>query len=206
MSGRTTLAPFRKAGFDAYLIRPVRPVSLVAHTFGIDPAKQGPFSERPMSPGDVRQGPIAPQHSVLLVDDNEINALVAQRMLEKLGCDVTVARHAREAVESCTHASKAAASDFDLVLMDVHMPDIDGFEAARLIRNLYRAANRTAPPIAALTANAFAEDRQRCLDAGLDDYLAKPFERCEIEALLNRWCRRDGRPSPSPAPNRTFAA
>jgi PAS domain S-box-containing protein len=204
MSGRTTLAPFRKAGFDAYLIRPVRPVSLVAHTFGIDLAQQGPFSEL-VAPDDVRQGPIAAQCSVLLVDDNEINALVAQRMLEKLGCDVTVARHAREAIESCTHASKTAGSDFDLVLMDVHMPDIDGFEAARLIRDLYRAANRKSPPIAALTANAFAEDRQRCLDAGLDDYLAKPFERCEIEALLNRWCR-EGRPAPSPAPNRDFAA
>jgi CheY-like chemotaxis protein len=158
-----------------------------------------------MSSDDVRRGPTVAQHSVLLVDDNEINALVAQRMLEKLGCDVTVARHAREAVESCTHASKAAQSDFDLVLMDVHMPDIDGFEAARLIRDLYRAANRKAPPIAALTANAFAEDRQRCLDAGLDDYLAKPFERCEIEALLNRWCR-DDRPTPKPGPTRNFAA
>ncbi len=205
MSGRTTLAPFRKAGFDAYLIRPVRPVSLVAQTFGIDLVQQGSFSERPISLDDVRQVPIAARHSVLLVDDNEINALVAQRMLEKLGCDVTVARHAREAVESCTQASKAVGSDFDLVLMDVHMPDIDGFEAARLIRDLYRGANRKAPPIAALTANAFAEDRQRCLDAGLDDYLAKPFERCEIEALLNRWCR-DDRPAPKLGPTRNFAA
>jgi CheY-like chemotaxis protein len=183
----------------------VRPVSLVTHLFGPEPAQQGRSSEWSTPTGDVRQDPTAALRRVLLVDDNDINALVAQRMLEKLGCDVTVARHAREAVETCTRASKGAGSDFDLVLMDVHMPDIDGFEAARLIRDLYRAASRKAPPIAALTANAFAEDRQRCLDAGLDDYLAKPFERCEIEALLDRWCR-DGRSSPKPGPARNFAA
>lgn len=205
MSGRTTLAPFRKAGFDAYLIRPVRPVSLITHIFGIDAAQQGPVSERPMSTGDVRQDPTAAQRRVLLVDDNDINALVARRMLEKLGCDVTVARHAREAVESCTHASKDASSDFGLVLMDVHMPDVDGFDAARLIRDVYRAAGGQAPPIAALTANAFAEDRQRCLDEGLDDYLAKPFERGEVEALLDKWCHDDRSP-PATEPTRDFAA
>ena len=101
------------------------------------------------------------------------------------------------------HAARATSADagFDLILMDVHMPDIDGFEAARLIRELYRARRaarlRPSPP---LTANAFAEDRQRCLDAGLDDYLAKPFERHEIEALLDKWCG-DGS-----SPARTVAA
>jgi CheY-like chemotaxis protein len=77
------------------------------------------------------------------------------------------------------------------------MPDIDGFEAARLIRDLYGVASREHPPIAALTANAFAEDRQRCLDAGLDDYLAKPFERYEIEALLDKWSAERGSPTAS---------
>ena len=205
MSGRTTLAPFRKAGFDAYLIRPVRPVSLVAHLFAAEPPQQGRSGEWSPSTADVRQDPTAAPRRVLLVDDNDINALVAQRMLEKLGCDVTVARHAREAVAICTHASEGAEPNFDLILMDVHMPEIDGFEAARLIRDLYRAANRKTPPIAALTANAFAEDRQRCLDAGLDDYLAKPFERSEIEALLDKWCS-DDHSSPHPRSTRTFAA
>jgi CheY-like chemotaxis protein len=204
MSGRTTLTPFREAGFNAYVIRPVRPISLVTYLLGTDPIQPSHPDERPTTAEDVRQDRGAQQRRVLLVDDNDINALVAQRMLEKLGCDVTVARHAREAVAACT-SSQDTKPDFDLILMDVHMPDIDGFEAARLIRSLYGAANREHPPIAALTANAFAEDRQRCLDAGLDDYLAKPFERCEIEALLDKWCG-DGRSLSAQEPTRNFAA
>ena len=188
MSGRTTLAPFRQVGFDAYLIRPLRPLSLVTHLFAAEPAQQGRIDERQNETANWRSGSSTRQRRVLLVDDNDINALVAQRMLEKLGCRVTVARHAREAVSICAQTNTDAEFDFDLVLMDIHMPDVDGFEAARMIRDLYRTADRQAPPIAALTANAFAEDRQRCLDAGLDDYLAKPFERSEIEALLDKWC------------------
>jgi PAS domain S-box-containing protein len=200
MSGRTTLAPFRAAGFNAYLIRPVRPVSLVTYLFGTEPVQPSHSDERPTVTGDIQQESSTWQRRVLLVDDNDINALVAQRMLERLGCDVTVARHAREAVAICAHASEGAEPNFDLILMDVHMPEIDGFEAARRIRELYRSTDRKAPPIAALTANAFAEDRQRCLDAGLDDYLAKPFERSEIEALIDRWC------SDGPSSSRNFAA
>ncbi len=202
MSGRTTLRPFREAGFDAYVIRPVRPVSLVTYLLGTGPVPSRQASEQPAAREDAAQDRATQRRRVLLVDDNDINALVAQRMLEKLGCEVAVARHAREAIAICTLASKATAPDFDLILMDVHMPDIDGFEAAQLIRDLYGAAGREHPPIAALTANAFAEDRQRCLDAGLDDYLAKPFERREIEALLDKWCS-GGRP---PAPSSTIVA
>ena len=198
MSGRTTLAPFRAAGFDAYLIRPVRPVSLVTYLFGTEPVQASQADERPKAMDGVR--PDRGISRMLLVDDNDVNALVAQRMLERLGCDVTVARHAREAVAICTRASQGTEPNFDLILMDVHMPDIDGFEATRWIRDLYRAAGAKTPPVVALTANAFAEDRQRCLDAGLDDYLAKPFERREIEALIDKWCG-DGA---SPAGN--FAA
>ena len=205
MSGRTTLAPFRQAGFDAYLIRPLRPLSLVTHLFAAEPARQRGIDERQNETANWRSGSSTRQRRVLLVDDNDINALVAQRMLEKLGCRVTVARHAREAVSTCAQTNTDAEPDFDLVLMDIHMPDVDGFEAARMIRDLYRAADRQAPPIAALTANAFAEDRQRCLDAGLDDYLAKPFERSEIEALLDKWCS-DVRPWPKAETASDFAA
>jgi CheY-like chemotaxis protein len=203
MSGRTALTPFREAGFDAYLIRPIRPVSLVTYLLGTEPVQPSHPEERPATTDDVCQDWATQPRRVLLVDDNDINALVAQRMLEKLGCDVAVARDAREAVAICTLASQGTTPDFDLILMDVHMPDIDGFEAAKLIRDLYGAASREHPPIAALTANAFAEDRQRCLDAGLDDYLAKPFERHEIEALLDKWGaeRRSSTPS-----SRHFAA
>ena len=197
MSGRTTLMPFRETGFDAYLIRPIRPVSLVTYLLGTELVQPSLSDERPAATDGVCHRRATQPRRVLLVDDNDINALVAQRMLEKIGCEVTVARHAREAVAICTLASQGTTPDFDLILMDVHMPDIDGFEAARLIRDLYGVASREHPPIAALTANAFAEDRQRCLDAGLDDYLAKPFERYEIEALLDKWSAERGSPTPS---------
>jgi len=75
----------------------------------------------------------------------------------------------------------------DLVLMDIHMPEMDGIEATKVIHQLCRTRDTKAPPIVALTADAFSEERQRYLEAGLDDYLAKPFEREELEALLAKW-------------------
>ncbi|MEQ1616056.1 MAG: response regulator, partial [Hyphomicrobiaceae bacterium] len=81
---------------------------------------------------------------------------------------------------------------FDVVLMDVHMPEMDGLEAARQIR-LLAAPGVVVPPIVALTANAFPEDRARCLEAGMSDYLAKPFERADLERILARWGMRQDR-------------
>ena len=80
---------------------------------------------------------------------------------------------------------------YDIVLMDAHMPVLDGLEATRVIKELYAARNddaSPAPPIIAVTANAFDEDRRRCLEAGMDDYLAKPFDREELHRLLEHWC------------------
>ena len=80
---------------------------------------------------------------------------------------------------------------YDLILMDVHMPVLDGLEATRCIKSLCGAVSdgiATSPPIVALTANAFDDDRRRCLEAGMDDYLAKPFDREDLYRLLKRWC------------------
>jgi CheY-like chemotaxis protein len=98
------------------------------------------------------------------------------------------------AVRAGSELAQGNGKGFDLVLMDIHMPDIDGVEAARRIRALYPDGARPAagrPPIVALTANAFAEDRDVYLEAGLDDYLAKPFEKADLAPLLARW-RRPG--------------
>jgi CheY-like chemotaxis protein len=122
--------------------------------------------------------------SVLLAEDNDINALLASTVLEKSGAHVTRARNGAEAVAKARN-ELTQGKGFDLVLMDIHMPDMDGVEAARRIRELYPEAARPGigrPPIVALTANAFAEDRAAYLAAGLDDYLAKPSPRC-----LPRW-------------------
>ena len=94
---------------------------------------------------------------------------------------------------------------FDLVLMDVFMPGLDGLDATRAIRDLYREAGldpASGPPIIALTANAFAEDRERCLASGMNDYLAKPFDAEHLGALLRRWvpnCQTGTAKSSSPA-------
>ena len=103
---------------------------------------------------------------------------------------------ARDGAEAIAKARSERTDDkaqgFDLVLMDIHMPDMDGVEAAREIRALYAEDARPGegrPPIVALTANAFAEDRAAYLAAGLDDYLAKPFDRQDLMALLARWGR-----------------
>ena len=133
---------------------------------------------------------------MLIAEDNAINALLAERLLEKMGCTSMVAVDGEQAVELMRQALEGAARAFDLVLMDVHMPKLDGLEAARQMRGMARepgSRRSTLPPIVAVTANAFPEDRRRCLEAGLDDYLAKPFDRAELEALI---ARRGLRPLP----------
>ncbi|HEU0199651.1 MAG TPA: ATP-binding protein [Burkholderiaceae bacterium] len=124
---------------------------------------------------------------VLLVEDNEVNRELACAMLGVFGLVPAVASNGQEAVALCS------TEDFALVLMDVQMPVMDGFEAVRLIRDLETrrgpVAGRTwsRVPVAAVTANALKGDRERCLAAGFDDYLPKPFALEEVEALLRRW-------------------
>nr|BFD43491.1 response regulator [Pseudomonas sp. FFPRI_1] len=116
--------------------------------------------------------------NILLVEDNPVNQLVAKGMLSKLGCAVTVAAHGAEAL------NQLEQHGFDLVLMDCNMPVMDGYEASRQIR---RSGRWPDLPIIALTANAMPEERERCRAAGMSDYLAKPFRREELIALLDLW-------------------
>ena len=99
----------------------------------------------------------------------------------------------REAVEAFQRILAGTDTPVDLVLMDVHMPVLDGLEASRAIRRLHVSRTAKCPPIVAVTANAFEEDRRQCLDAGMDDYLAKPFDRDDLDRLLDRWCGDKGR-------------
>jgi len=115
---------------------------------------------------------------ILLVEDNPVNQLVAKGMLGKLGCQVQVAAHGQEALDCLERDS------FDLVLMDCNMPVMDGYEASRRIRQSSRWPEL---PIVALTANAMPEERERCRAAGMNDYLAKPFRREELLALIEHW-------------------
>ncbi|MDP9521752.1 hybrid sensor histidine kinase/response regulator [Pseudomonas putida] len=120
---------------------------------------------------------------ILLVEDNPVNQLVAKGMLAKLGCQVQLATQGAEALE------QLELDDFDLVLMDCNMPVMDGYEASRRIRQSGRWPNL---PIVALTANAMPEERERCRAAGMNDYLAKPFRREELLALIDHWVPLSG--------------
>ena len=119
---------------------------------------------------------------ILLVDDNYINQEMAREMLALHGLEVSVANNGREALQ------KIEQQHFDLVFMDCQMPEMDGFEATRHIRDDERQQKSDTPlSIIALTANAMQGDRERCLQAGMNDYLAKPFSQSKLEAVLATW-------------------
>jgi len=194
-SERADIPRLRKQGINGYLVRPVRPLSALTQLFAEEGAHQprsatlSAFNGVPLDASDVAKG-----ISILLAEDNDINALLARTVLEKSGAIVV---HAKDGADAIAKAHDALAQGqggegkgFDLVLMDIHMPDMDGVEAARGIRALYPADAQPSagrPPIVALTANAFAEDRAAYLAAGLDDYLAKPFEKRDLARLLDHW-------------------
>jgi signal transduction histidine kinase/FixJ family two-component response regulator/HPt (histidine-containing phosphotransfer) domain-containing protein len=121
---------------------------------------------------------VDPDRRVLVVDDNEVNLLVAQRMLEQLGYTVDLATSGEQAIAA------SAIDDYDAILIDSQMPGMDGNEATRLIRS--REAGKTHTPIIALTANAMRSDRQKAFDAGVDDYLSKPVFIEDLQASLQR--------------------
>jgi CheY-like chemotaxis protein len=114
---------------------------------------------------------------ILLAEDNSVNQMVMLKMLNKLGYSADVAGNGTEVLESLEH------QPYDLILMDVQMPEMDGFETTRAIRK--RLAFEDQPRIIAITAYALEGDREKCLAAGMDDYISKPFKLDELRALLN---------------------
>jgi CheY-like chemotaxis protein len=124
---------------------------------------------------------------VLVAEDNKVNQALARRLLEKQGHSVTIAINGREAI------SAFERNTFDLILMDVQMPEVDGFEATQAIRRLENGVGRI--PIVALTANAMAGDRERCLAAGMDGFVSKPIDVGELTEAIARLC-----PEPEPTP------
>jgi signal transduction histidine kinase/CheY-like chemotaxis protein len=180
---RHRLPALKEAGFAGYLVKPVRAASLKAQLVAA-PAFDGTAAAEPDAPShaEVVSGSRKPL-VVLVAEDNEINALLTRTLLVRLGHLPVTAESGAAALERWSAASEAGAP-FDLVLMDMHMPGMDGLEAARRIRAA--EANRNGPrtPIIALTANAFAEDRDACLAAGMDGFLVKPLDRERLEETL----------------------
>jgi CheY-like chemotaxis protein len=164
---RGDAARCREIGIEVYLLKPVKQSALleaIARSLG-----------RPVEPG---QAPLTrhwlsgsgPKLRVLLAEDNAINQKLAIRLLEKQGHTVTVAGDGREAV-----AAVAGDGQFDIVLMDVQMPNMSGLEAAAAIRGMERGTGNHVP-ILAMTALAMKGDQERCLDAGMDGYISKPIQ------------------------------
>ena len=116
---------------------------------------------------------------VLLAEDNQLNQRIAVGLLKKLGLSTDVVANGRQAVEAVKKKRYA------LILMDCQMPEMDGFEAAAIIRN--RSASSPRVPICALTANAMEGDRERCLSAGMDDYIPKPISLDKLAEIVSRW-------------------
>lgn len=175
---RHDLGVLKEAGFSSYLVKPVRAVSLAAR-FGRE-IEATAFAEAEDERAPLARATSA-RLSVLVAEDNEINALLARALLVKLGHAPTMVENGAAAV-AAWRAARAAGAPYDLVLMDLHMPDMDGMEAARRIRADEAEARRT--PIIALTANAFTEDREACLAAGMDGFLTKPLDVERLAAAL----------------------
>jgi signal transduction histidine kinase/CheY-like chemotaxis protein len=136
---------------------------------------------------------------LLLVEDNFVNQRVAVYMLTKLGAQVDVAKHGREAIEML---GKCA---YDLVLMDCQMPEMDGFEATRIIRDPASSVLDHGIPVVAMTANAFPEDRAHALACGMSDFLAKPVDRSVLANMLKKWLRPPAADDPDTAAPRSAA-
>jgi len=166
---------------DGFLLKPVNPSLLFdAVMAAVGRGARGDTSRRPVPQRQPRV--TFPDTHVLLVEDNAINQEVAQAVLDDLGVRVTIAENGREAVEA------VANTEPDLILMDIQMPIMDGYRATAEIRRLH---GRKRVPIIAMTANATAGDRDRCLKAGMDDYLSKPIDAGRLGDVLRRWVAPD---------------
>jgi CheY-like chemotaxis protein len=175
-------------GVDSYLLKPVNSSLLydtLVDLFGMAATEQQPRGPRADAvPHDARG------IRVLLVEDNEINQQVATELLEGAGAIVTLANHGAEAVKIPTEG--AQPPPFDVVFMDLQMPEMDGITATKLLRSDPR---RKQIPIIAMTAHALVEERQRCIDAGMNDHVSKPIDPDALFSTLLKWAK----PTPKPA-------
>ena len=178
---RNELPRLKEAGFSGYLIKPVRATSLAARFAADDAFEHGAAIETPETPTPIAA---AGGLSILVAEDNEINALLVRALLHKLGHRPTMAGSGKAAID-CWLAARAAGMPFDRILMDLHMPGMDGLEATRRIRVFEAEDESPRTPIIALTANASAEDREASLAAGMDVFLVKPLDREKLAAALS---------------------
>jgi CheY-like chemotaxis protein len=170
----------RAAGIDAVLTKPIRRSQLVeALAAAAHRRATHPLVSAAQARGGADAAAVEPRARILLAEDNAINQKVAVRMLEKLGYRVDVVANGLEAVRAWQ------TIPYHLILMDVQMPEMDGFEATALIRKQELGTGRHVP-IIAMTAHAMKGDRERCLEAGMDDYISKPVQLQAMEEAIQR--------------------
>ncbi|MCP4705348.1 MAG: response regulator, partial [candidate division Zixibacteria bacterium] len=174
-------------GFSAYLTKPTKPSLLKSAISNIWSAQKHGQDIDLITKHSLAEAISKDENSkninasVLLVEDDHVNQKVALHMLSKFGCNVELATDGAEAVE------KNKLSAYDIIFMDGQMPIMDGFEATREIRKAESDLKHT--PIVALTANAMKGDREKCINAGMDDYISKPVNKNDLEKMLNKYCQ-----------------
>ncbi len=170
-----------EAGMCDYITKPMRKADL-AHV--LTKWLPGTLVQQPAPEPEIRPADEAPRFAgtrILLVEDNRVNREFALEMLHSLEADVQIAENGKIAVE------KVRTQSFDIVFMDCQMPEMDGYEASGIIREMAAAGDIGTVPIVALTANAMIGDREKCLSAGMDDFITKPVKKAQIVEALTKW-------------------
>jgi len=179
--------------FSAILTKPLRRAQFFACVSRVMTMQPGAATDVPLA-GSAAAAPVAPARAVgpriLLVEDNPVNREVAIGMLESLGCAIDAAENGWLAIEAMN------TQTYDAVLMDCQMPVMDGLTATGEIRRREQNSGAARVPVIALTANAMDGDRERCLAAGMDDFLSKPFTQQQLATLLRRWLALRTLPEP----------
>jgi CheY-like chemotaxis protein len=173
--------------FTGYLVKPLRAASLAVRLTMASEILAPNLAGDPLHgvPDHLETPAMAPARglSILVAEDNEINALLMRSLLTRLGHHAVITTNGEEALESCLSA-KSAGAPYDLVLMDIQMPQLDGIETTRRIRSLETGQPGRQTPILALTANTLVEDRYACFEAGMDGFLIKPLDRDKLAEAL----------------------
>jgi CheY-like chemotaxis protein len=180
---RQEMQPSASSALTGYLVKPLRAASLAARLMAA-PEVAAPSLEPALDPNETSDTPAAKGLSILVAEDNQINALLIRSLLGRLGHHAVITTNGTEALESWLSA-KSAGTPYDLVLMDIQMPQLNGIETTKRIRALEAGEPGNRTPILALTANTLVEDRYACFEAGMDGFLIKPLDREKLaEALM----------------------
>ena len=169
----------KEAGFDGYLTKPVRQSHLYDCLVMVMGKQEN--KDNLITIHSIQAKQFSSKTKILLVEDNPVNQKVASILLKKMGLSVDIANNGLEAIEAVQQ------KNYDLILMDCQMPEMDGFEATRQIREMEKKGQIKKLPIIAMTANAMEGDREECLAAGMDEYITKPVNKDKLKEILENF-------------------